>query len=144
MFARLSAAVLLLPLTGCSNPVAPCEGPLTLHISSTREPPRVTWGPACGITHLTLARRTGAMTVFVWGLETTAGVTFGPTIQLGRTPWGVRATGAAAAITPGSTYRLTISRRSGDVLLAEGNSEFDYVLAPGAPAIAGSWTKWRH
>ena len=79
---------------------------------------------------LTVERRLDASsTVQVWSVSTVEnGSLFGPMIVLGQLVPGAVVSGAPTAITPGSTYRVTVKRLvQDDFPVAVGSVDFDYI-----------------
>jgi hypothetical protein len=129
MPSRLLYCLALVALTSCSSTSAPvpCHGDLV--VSVIRGPvPRFTWLPGCSATSLSVAEAVntpGGQPKLMWAFTDPYG--FVPAIQYSAAPPHADVWVAPAALTSGTTYRVTVEYvLGGDVLTSSGETTFTW------------------
>jgi len=127
---RLVAGILVCSTVACGKSTAPlvtlrpCEGPLTVAVSSGMHP-SISWTPQCTLNRILVDAPTLAVDRFPsnWGVTLSAGQ-FGPPVEYGIAPDGASTIEPPRPLEVGRTYTVTVLRTTATTVL------------PSAPALS--------
>jgi len=102
--------------------VTPCDGPLTVTVSSGTTP-TFDWTPNCGVNRLLVlpANPPPGLITEGWAVNSASGL-FKPPITYGALPNGADPGSAATALVAGTTYQVTVYRAAYEAIIASGGS----------------------
>jgi hypothetical protein len=128
--ARLVIGMLVCSTVACGHSSAPletlrpCEGPLTVTVSSGM-PPSISWTPRCAVNRVLVDDPTLGVDRFPsnWGVTLTTGQ-FGPPVEYGIAPDGASTIEPPRPLEVGRTYRVTVLRADGTTALSSGSATF--------------------
>jgi hypothetical protein len=128
--ARLFAAMLVYSTVACGKSTAPlttlgpCEGPLTVAVSTGMHP-SISWTPQCARNRILVDDPSAGVDRFPsnWGVALSTGQ-FGPPVEYGVAPDDASAIEVPRPLEIGRTYSVTVLRTAGPVTLSSGSATF--------------------
>lgn len=124
---RSLVAVAALVATACSSSNEPvsanlCQGDLSVLVSAGTSP-TISWSPACAGNGLTVEVANPSHTSAAWAI--TSNSSFAAPVSYGVLPANATNVVPLVSLVPGTTYRVTVMRTVGEVVIAsQGSTTF--------------------
>ena len=128
--ARCVVGMLVCSMVACGKSTAPlvtlrpCEGPLTVAVSSGMHP-SISWTPQCTLNRVLVDDPTLGVNRYPsnWGVTLSTGQ-FGPPVEYGIVPDGASTIESPRPLETNRTYTVTVLRTSGTSPLSSGSATF--------------------